>query len=147
MSQVKIGISSCLAGYKVRYNGLDKKDSYLLEMLIDYNIQYIPVCPEVESGFGIPREPFIIIGNRLIAKHTQIDYTDRIKIWAKNRLIELNSENICGFIFKSMSPSCGKDGIFLRIFMEYFPFLPIETESTLRDQKVMENFIQKIINK
>jgi uncharacterized protein YbgA (DUF1722 family)/uncharacterized protein YbbK (DUF523 family) len=126
-------------------------------------VVYIPVCPEVECGFGIPREAFQLVGDpqnpRLITSRTKIDHTDRIVQWAQKRVAELEKENLCGYIFKSGSPSSGMErvkvydrnnvpaktgvGIFARIFMEHFPLLPVEDEGRLNDPKLRENFIER----
>jgi uncharacterized protein YbgA (DUF1722 family)/uncharacterized protein YbbK (DUF523 family) len=160
---IKIGISSCLLGYKVRYDGGHKKDRFLTDTLGQY-FDYVPVCPEVEYGFGIPREALRLVGDpespRIVTTQTHRDHTDRMLRWARKRVIELGKEELCGFIFKSNSPSSGMErvkvytdkgmpekkgsGIFARVFMEHFPLIPAEEEGRLHDAKLRENFIERI---
>lgn len=160
---VKLGISSCLLGERVRWNGDHKLDRFLADSLGQY-VEYMPVCPEVECGFSIPREPFRLVGNpdspRLVTSTTKQDHTDRMKDWARKRVEELEKEGLCGFIFKSKSPSSGMErvkvynergipskvgvGIFARAFMEHFPLLPVEEDGRLHDLKLRENFIERI---
>ncbi len=162
-SKIRIGISTCLLGEKVRYDGGHKFDSLIVHTLGPY-LEYIPVCPEVEAGFSIPREAFRLIGDpdapRMITVRTQQDVTDRMLEWARRRVRELESENLCGFIFKSDSPSSGMErvkvytetgmpikrgiGLFARAFMEHFPLLPTEEDGRLRDARLRENFIERI---
>ena len=163
MEKIKLGISTCLLGEKVRYDGGHKWDQYLTDTLGQY-VEYTPVCPEVECGFGIPREPFRLVGDcenpHLVTSRTNHDHTERMIQWAKRKVMELKKENLCGFIFKSGSPSSGMErvkvydpngipakngvGIFARIFMEHFPLLPVEEEGRLHDPSLRENFIERI---
>ena len=163
MEKIRVGISTCLLGEKVRFDGGHKWDRFLTDTLGQY-VEYVPVCPEVECGFGIPREPFRLVGDqknpRLITSRTNQDYTDRMVQWARKRVVELEKENLCGYIFKSGSPSSGMErvkiydrnqvpaktgvGIFARVFMEHFPLLPLEDEGRLNDPLLRENFIERI---
>jgi len=163
MEKICIGISSCLLGIKVRYDGGHKLDRFLTDTLGKY-VDYVPVCPEVECGLGIPRPSMRLEGNpdlpRLIVTSTREDLTDRMETWARKRVTELEKEDICGFIFKSDSPSSGMErvkiyneksmpvkngiGIFAKIFMEHFPLLPVEDEGRLHDPGLRENFIERI---
>ncbi len=160
---IKLGISSCLLGERVRWDGAHKLDRYLTDTLGKF-VKYVPVCPEVECGFGIPREPFRQVGDpdspRLITSRTKIDYTDRMTEWAHRRVRELEKEDLCGFIFKSRSPSSGMErvrvynekgvpvkkgvGIFARAFMAHFPLIPVEEDGRLHDPILRENFIERI---
>jgi uncharacterized protein YbgA (DUF1722 family)/uncharacterized protein YbbK (DUF523 family) len=159
----KIGISSCLLGNEVRWNGGHKRDKYLTNTLGQF-VDFIPVCPEVEAGFGVPRETFRLVGNpdspRLITFKSKTDHTDQMLAWAKRRLQDLEKEDLCGFIFKSDSPSSGMIrvkvynekgmphkigiGIFARAFMEHFPLIPVEDDGRLNDPLIRENFILQI---
>ena len=159
----RIGISSCLLGNEVRWNSGHKLDKYLTHTLGQF-VEYVPVCPEVEAGFGVPRESFRLIGNpdtpRLITFKSKTDHTDRMVTWAKKRVRELDKEELCGFIFKSDSPSSGMIrvkvynekgmphkvgiGIFARAFMEHFPLIPVEDDGRLNDPLIRENFILQI---
>lgn len=163
MEKIKIGISSCLLGNPVRYDGGHKLDCFLRDTLGQY-VDYVPVCPEAECGMGIPREAMRLEGKtdapRLVTRRTREDKTDMMVRWAKTRVAELAEENLCGFIFKSDSPSSGMErvkvyddrgmpaktgvGIFAWIFMEYFPLLPVEEEGRLHDTGLRENFIERI---
>jgi uncharacterized protein YbgA (DUF1722 family)/uncharacterized protein YbbK (DUF523 family) len=163
MEKIKLGISTCLLGENVRYDGGHKLDQFLTETLGEY-VEYVPVCPEVECGLPIPREAMHLEGNpdspRLVTTHTKKDMTDRMVRWANRRIVELEKENVSGFIFKSDSPSSGMErvkvynekgipvkkgvGIFARIFMDHFPLLPVEDEGRLHDLKLRENFIERI---
>jgi len=160
---MRLGISSCLVGERVRWNGTHKLDRFLTDTLGKF-VEYVPVCPEVECGFDVPREPLRQVGDpdspRLITSRTKIDYTDRMTRWARERVIELEKEGLCGFIFKSRSPSSGMErvkvynetgtpvkkgvGIFARKFMEHFPLLPVEEDGRLHNPKLRENFIERI---
>jgi len=160
---IRLGISTCLLGQKVRYDGGHKLDRFLTDTLGQY-VEYVPVCPEVECGFGIPREAFRLVGDpespRFVTSRTHQDYTERMMQWAERRVIELEEEGLCGFIFKSNSPSSGMErvkvygekgmpvkkgrGIFARIFIEYFPLVPVEDEGRLHDPRLRENFVERI---
>jgi uncharacterized protein YbgA (DUF1722 family)/uncharacterized protein YbbK (DUF523 family) len=158
-----LGVSRCLLGDKVRYDGGHKHDPFLTRTLGEY-VEYVPVCPEVECGLPIPREAMRLVGNpdapRLVTQKTGIDHTRRMQDWAMSRLDELEQEGLCGFIFKSKSPSSGMErvkvyaengnlvgqgvGIFARMFMQRFPLLPVEEEGRLHDPLLRENFIDRI---
>ena len=163
MEKIKLGISTCLLGENVRYDGGHKLDRFLTDTLGEY-VAYVPVCPEVECGLPIPRESMHLEGDpespRLVTSRTKQDLTDRMVNWAKKRVLELEKEGLCGFIFKSDSPSSGMErvrvynekgmpvkkgvGMFARIFMEHYPLLPVEDEGRLHDPKLRENFIERI---
>ena len=160
---IKIGISTCLLGENVRYDGGHKHDRFLTDTLGQY-VEYVPVCPEVQCGFGIPREAMRLIGDpaspRLVTTHTSQDMTERMLAYAGARVAELEKEDLGGFIFKSGSPSSGMErmrvyndkgmpslqgvGLFARAFMEHFPLLPVEEEGRLHDPLLRENFIERI---
>jgi uncharacterized protein YbgA (DUF1722 family)/uncharacterized protein YbbK (DUF523 family) len=161
--KMKIGISACLLGEKVRYDGGHKWDRYLTDTMGKY-VEYVPVCPEVECGFSVPREPFRLVGDpvspRLVTVHSRQDHTERMLSWSRKRVAELEQEDLCGFIFKSGSPSSGMArvkvydgnnvpvkrgvGIFAGVFMEHFPLLPVEDEGRLHDPRLRENFVESI---
>ena len=160
---IKLGISSCLVGERVRWNGDHTLDRFLADTLGQY-VEYVPVCPEVECGFSIPREPFRLVGDpnspRLVTSTTNQDHTDRMNEWSRKRVTELEKEGLCGFIFKSKTPSSGMErvkvynergmpakvgvGVFARAFMEHFPLLPVEEDGRLHDPNLRENFIERI---
>ncbi len=111
--RIKIGISSCLLGERVRYDGGHKLDPYLRDTLGKL-VDWVPVCPEVEYGLPVPREAMHLVGTaagvRLMTRVIGIDHTEGMTRWASRRLRELEKESLCGFIFKSRSPSCGMHG-------------------------------------
>ena len=161
--KIRLGISSCLLGNPVRFDGGHKHDRFLTDTLGRY-ADYIPVCPEVECGMPIPREALRLVGTpeapRLVTSRTNIDHTEQMQQWAEQRLRLLAEEQLDGFIFKSRSPSSGMErvkvytnkgmpekngiGIFARAFMERFPNLPVEEEGRLHDPILRENFIERI---
>lgn len=161
--RIRIGISSCLLGERVRYDGMHKLDLFIRDTLGPY-MEFVPVCPEVECGMGVPREPVRLVGDlaspRLVTTRTGIDMTPRMQAWARGRIDALEKENLCGFIFKAKSPSSGMDrvkvyneaggivgygpGMFARLFMERFPLLPVEDEGRLNDPALRENFIERV---
>ncbi len=163
MEKIKLGISTCLLGENVRYDGGHRLDRFITDTLGQY-VQYIAVCPEVECGLPVPRESMRLEGNpdspRLITSKTKHDMTERMVRWAKRRVVEFEEEDLCGFIFKSNSPSSGMErvkvynekgmpgkngiGVFARIFMEHFPLLPVEDDGRLHDPGLRENFIERI---
>lgn len=162
-NKITIGVSSCLLGNEVRYDGGHKHDRYITETLGRY-LSFVPVCPEVECGLPIPREAMRLVGEvdrpRLVTNKTGVDHTDRMLTWARKKVAELEKENLCGFIFKNRSPSSGMErvkvydvnnvpravgvGIFARAFKDHFPLLPTEEEGRLHDPLLRENFIEQI---
>ena len=161
--RIKLGISSCLLGEKVRYDGGHKLDNYLKGTLGQF-VDWVHVCPEVESGLSVPREPMRLVGStenpRLIKSRSGIDYTDHMFKWAEKRLDGVDLEDLCGFIFKSKSPSSGLrgvrvysqtgimsragTGIFAKAFMEKFPYIPVEDDGRLCAPDLRENFIERV---
>ncbi|HMK57340.1 MAG TPA: DUF523 domain-containing protein [Dissulfurispiraceae bacterium] len=162
--RVKLGISSCLLGNKVRYDGGGKLDLYLRDDFGRF-VEWVPLCPEVEMGLTVPREPMQLKGDaafpRLVTENTAIDHTDAMLQWVEKKLKMLSRMNIRGFVFKSRSPSCGiRDlpvyspsgivseqgaGIFALEFMKRFPLLPVEDETSLADATVRDIFIARIL--
>ena len=159
----KIGISSCILGNPVRWNAGHKLDKYLTHTLGQF-VEYVPVCPEVEVGLGVPRESMRLVGDpespRLITFKSKTDHTDKMVNWTRKRVKALEKENLCGFIFKSDSPSSGMIrvkvyndkgmphkvgvGIFAREFMHHFPLIPVEDDGRLNNPQIRENFIVQI---
>lgn len=160
---IRVGVSACLLGNPVRYDGGHKRDAYVVDTLGRY-FEFVPVCPEVECGLGVPREAMRLVGDpdapRLVTIKTGVDLTERMRGWATNRVEELAGENLCGFIFKSKSPSSGLTrvkvyndkgspaergvGLFARAFLGRLPLVPVEDEGRLHDDKLRENFIERI---
>ena len=165
MDKVRLGISSCLLGNQVRYDGGHQHDRYLTDTLGNY-VEYVPVCPEVECGLPIPRETLRLVGDpespRLLTSRSGHDHTEKMLSWAGQRLAQLAEERLDGFIFKNRSPSSGMErvkvypaggqgmpqkkgvGIFARAFMARFPLLPVEEDGRLCDPDLRENFIERI---
>jgi len=163
LPEIKLGISTCLLGEEVRYNGGHSLDRFLRDTLGQY-VEFVPVCPEVEAGFTTPREPMRLVGDpdhpRLVTVNTKMDHTRHMIQWSRNRVAELEGEGLCGFIFKSRSPSSGMErvkvysekgmpvkkgvGLFARAFMDRFPLLPVEEDGRLHDPVLRENFIERI---
>ena len=161
--RVRLGISSCLLGNPVRWNAGHKMDRFLTNTLGQF-VDYVPVCPEVEAGFGVPRESMRLVGDaqnpRLITFKSKTDHTDQMQRWARKRVKELEKEDLHGFIFKSDSPSSGMIrvkvytekgmpvkkgvGMFAREFMAHFPLIPAEDDGRLHDARIRENFIERI---
>ncbi len=161
--RIRLGVSTCLLGESVRYDGGHKRDRFITDTLAHY-VNLVPVCPEVECGLSIPREAMRLVGDddspRLMTQKTGIDYTEQMQQWARGRLRELEKENLRGFIFKSQSPSSGMErvkvyndsgmarktgvGVFARAFMVHFPLVPVEEEGRLHDMNLRENFIQRL---
>lgn len=161
--KIKMGISSCLLGEKVRYDGGHKLDRFITDTLGQY-FEWVPVCPEFEYGLPIPREPLHLVGRpeslRLITIKTGIDHTEKMLQWAKKKLGELEQENLCGFIFKSKSPSSGIGGvklytpsgitsqrgvgIFGGAFIRHFPLTPVIDDGRLHNPQLRENFIESV---
>jgi uncharacterized protein YbgA (DUF1722 family)/uncharacterized protein YbbK (DUF523 family) len=161
--KIKLGISTCLLGENVRFDGGHKLDRFLTDTLGQY-VEYVPVCPEVECGLPVPRESMHLEGDldspRLVTSRTKQDMTEKMVNWARRRVNELEQEGLMGFIFKSDSPSSGMErvrvysekgmpvkkgvGMFAKAFMEHFPLLPVEEEGRLHDPKLRDNFIERI---
>ena len=162
-SAIKIGVSTCLLGQKVRYDGGHKHNRYITQTLGQF-FEFVPVCPESECGLGIPREAMRLVGDvenpRLVTNKSRIDHTDQMMTWASKRLDALEKEDLCGFIFKKGSPSSGLyrvkvynekghpvnsgRGLFAAAFTDRFPRIPVEEEGRLHDPMLRENFIERV---
>ena len=163
LESIRLGVSSCLLGHQVRYDGGHKQNRYLTDTLTNY-FSFVPVCPEVECGMPIPREALRLVGDpknpSLVTTRTQEDYTEQMQKWGEEKLEELAKQELCGYIFKSRSPSSGMErikvydhkgnpkstgvGIWARMFMQRFPYLPVEDEGRLNDPKLREQFIEHV---
>ncbi|HWP49387.1 MAG TPA: DUF523 and DUF1722 domain-containing protein [Candidatus Limnocylindrales bacterium] len=162
---IRIGISSCLLGARVRFDGGHKKDPFITETLGKF-FQWIPVCPEIEMGLGTPRESLRLVDTlstpHLIAPHSKTDLTEIMACFAEKRLEELAQLNLHGYILKKDSPSCGMErvrvygekgapqrkgrGLFAEALIRRFPLLPIEEEGRLQDLRLRENFIERVFS-
>lgn len=161
--RIRVGVSSCLLGEKVRYDGGHKRDHFLTD-IFGRSVEFVPVCPEYEAGFGTPRETMRLEGDprapRLVTGKTCRDCTARMTRWAAGKLRSLEKLDLRGFVFKSASPSCGMErvkvyrgegypektaaGLFARAFMDRFPRIPAEDEAGLNDVPVRDNFIVRV---
>ena len=163
---LRIGISSCLLGEIVRYDGGHKRDPYLVETL-GRLVEWVPVCPEVEAGLGTPREPIRLVrdsgrtgGVRLVSR-SGARLTGRMERYARGRLRSLAKADLSGYILKKDSPSCGMErvkvwngdgqaaerngrGIFAAELVRQYPNLPVEEEGRLHDPVLRENFFERV---
>ena len=161
---IRIGISACLLGQEVRFDGGHKRDQFLTEILGPH-VEWVPVCPEVEMGLGTPRETLRLVraggSMRMITTRTGIDHTAGMTSWARTRLDELAREDLSGYVLKKDSPSCGMErvkvydegpgmpvrngrGLFAAALLERCPLLPVEEEGRLSDARLRENFIERV---
>jgi uncharacterized protein YbgA (DUF1722 family)/uncharacterized protein YbbK (DUF523 family) len=160
---IRVGISACLLGEKVRYDGGHKRDAYLVETFGRY-VEWVPVCPEVEMGLGTPRDTLRLVriaGDvRLVMPKTGADHTATMRAYARRRVAELAEEDLGGFILKKDSPSCGMErvrvfdarsvpaksgrGLFAEALLARFPQLPVEEEGRLSDPCRRENFVERV---
>ena len=162
--KIKIGMSSCLLGEKVRWDADHKHDQYVRDVLGSY-FDYVSICPEVDVGMGVPRETVALYGTlenpKMITKRSKTDWTKKMNHYTKDRIHELTKEKLCGYVFKSKSPSCGigkvpiysefgssrmghGSGVFASSFVKVFPLVPVEDEGRLHDPVIRENFIVRI---
>jgi uncharacterized protein YbbK (DUF523 family) len=162
--ELKLGISACLLGEKVRYDGGHKLDRFIAKTM-GKQFAWFPVCPEVEAGLSIPREPMQLEGAkacpRLVVIGSGIDLTGVLNAWTVKKVKKLGKEKLCGLILKSRSPSCaindadlfssygkkkGKTaGLFSAIVMKHDPALPLINEEELADPALRENFIERVL--
>lgn len=162
LAPIAVGISSCLLGEKVRYDGGHKHDRYLTDTLGRF-FRFVPVCPEVECGLPVPREAMHLEGDpaapRLVAIRSRRDLTQQMETFCQRKVAELAGENLCGFIFKKGSPSSGLfrvkvynsgmparsgQGLFAAAVTARFPLLPVEEEGRLADPVLRENFLERV---
>ena len=159
----RVGISACLLGQTVRYDGGHKRDQFLTHVLGRY-VEWVPVCPELEVGMGVPREPVRLVGSandpRMIAERSHTDWTEKMQAYAKRHVEALARMRLDGFVLKKDSPSCGMErvrvygmrgvptrtgrGVFARALTNRIPLLPTEEEGRLSDLRLRENFIERI---
>ncbi|RQW77903.1 MAG: DUF523 domain-containing protein [Geobacter sp.] len=160
---LKIGVSACLLGEKVRYDGGDKLDRFISGTL-GRSFDFVPVCPEVGCGLSVPREAMRLEGDplhpRLVTIASRLDLTERMLAWCRESVVELEREELCGFILKEGSPSsgcfrvkvynhgvaeeCGR-GLFAAAVAGHFPHLPVEEEGRLSEPHVREYFFERVI--
>ncbi len=159
----RIGVSACLLGHQVRFDGGHKRNQFLLQEL-DNHVEFVPVCPETAIGLGIPRPPIRLVGESenprvLGVADPSLDVTKRLKEYAESETGKFG--NLCGFVLKKDSPSCGMErvkvydpsgksavrkgtGAFARVLMQRLPLLPVEEEGRLNDAILRENFVNRI---
>jgi uncharacterized protein YbbK (DUF523 family)/uncharacterized protein YbgA (DUF1722 family) len=161
--RIRIGISSCLLGEEVRWDGGHKRNRFIAETL-GKCFEWVPVCPELEVGMGIPREPVRLTGRveapKMVGAKSGEDWTSKMTEYSRNRIRRLEEMDLCGYLLKSDSPSCGMErvkihagkgpplrqgtGLFARQLMERFPLLPVEEEGRLQDPGRWESFIVRV---
>jgi len=160
---IRIGVSSCLLGEQVRFDGGHKRDNFLVSVFGPY-VEWVPVCPEVEIGLRVPRETIRLERKaglvHLVAPKSRADHTQTMRTWARRRLKELVREDLSGYVLKSKSPSCGMQrvpiydghgvpekkgrGLFAEALLDQFGNLPVEEEGRLSDPLLRENFIERV---
>ena len=163
MKKIKVGISKCLLGEKVRYDGQHKHDRYITETLGNF-FQWVGYCPEADCGLSIPRPAMRLVGtvanHRLLTINTKEDKTEILKSWIEHTISQIKAEELCGYIFKAKSPSSGMKGVkiytpeggiagtgsglFAARFMEEFPLIPVIDEGRLHDVGLRENFLEHV---
>ncbi len=165
-AKLKIGISSCLLGEEVRYDGGHKRDEVLNE-IFGPHAEWVPVCPELEVGMGVPREPVNLVGTTgspstiaMVGVESGKDWTDRMLSWSERKSRSLAKLDLCGYVLKSRSPSCGPSGVrvfdskgrasdrgtglFARALVKGHPLLPVEEEGGLADPVRRDDFIVRL---
>jgi uncharacterized protein YbgA (DUF1722 family)/uncharacterized protein YbbK (DUF523 family) len=165
--RIRLGVSACLLGQEVRYNKGHCLDRWLTRELGRY-VDFIPVCPEIEAGLGVPRPTLRLIGDpdgphdalRVLESNSDTEHTDALRAHAATRTEQLQEERLDGYVLKSKSPSCGlwrvkvypengmprkaASGIFAHALEQRFPGLPIEEEGRLNDPVLRENFVLRV---
>jgi uncharacterized protein YbgA (DUF1722 family)/uncharacterized protein YbbK (DUF523 family) len=160
---IRLGVSTCLLGEPVRYDGGHKRDPYVRDVLGGF-FEWVPVCPELESGLGVPRPAMRLVragdAVRMVEIASGRDHTRAVERWAATRLRSLRALELCGYVLKTDSPSCGMErvkvygtrgkpqrvgtGIYARALQQAFPNLPIEEEGRLHDPELRENFVERV---
>lgn len=153
-----VGISACLLGQEVRYDGGHKRSTALADELAE-KLEWVPVCPEIGAGMGVPRPPVKLIGTaenpRMVTRnggrYGGRDWTDEMLGFAETELDRLAELHICGFVFKSRSPSCGlrdipaSEGLFARALRRRFADLPVADEEELEDPARRRAFADAVL--
>lgn len=162
---IRIGISACILGQEVRFNGGHKLDRFIRDTLGLF-VEFVPVCPEVDIGLGTPRETLRLVRSSedhpsLIAPKSGKDHTGTMLKYARKKCAQLDKLDLCGFIVQKGSPSCGMErvrvypagqgapakdgrGLFARVLMDRLPLLPVEEDGRLNDPLLRENFIERV---
>lgn len=160
--KIKIGVSACLLGQEVRFNGTHKKLPLLTDVLAPL-FEYVTTCPEMGAGMGVPRMPIRLVGDvssprAVRVEAPDVDYTDALQGYASMRIPELG--DLCGYVFIKNSPSCGLHrvkvydgkgmpkpegrGLFAQALTKAYPLLPVEEDGRLHDPILRENFITRV---
>jgi uncharacterized protein YbgA (DUF1722 family)/uncharacterized protein YbbK (DUF523 family) len=159
---IRVGISSCLLGREVRYDGGHKRARLLTDVLARY-FEWVPVCPEVELGMGIPREPVQLEraagAVQMLGARSRRDWTDAMRAFSERRVRALAKLDLCGYVLKKDSPSCGMErvkvrvggharrdgrGLFAEALLDAQPLLPVEEEGRLEDAALRESWIERV---
>lgn len=166
LSPIRIGISACIIGQEVRFNGGHKLNHFIRDTLGAF-VAFVPVCPEVDIGLGVPRETLRLVKGQgptpdLVAPKSESDHTEKMLTYARRKTVELEKLDLCGFIVQKGSPSCGMErvkvypsavggmpkkdgrGLFTRVLIERLPLLPVEEDGRLNDPLLRENFIERV---
>lgn len=161
---IRIGVSACLLGQEVRWDGGHQRDRFVTDVLAPF-VEYVPVCPEVGSGLSTPRETLRLVGDpaapRLVFRNSGADHTSALEGFSRAETRRLAEQDLCGFILKKDSPSCGLErvrvyhagggsavrkgvGLFARALLERLPHLPVEEDGRLNDPVLRENFVERV---
>jgi uncharacterized protein YbbK (DUF523 family) len=157
----RVGVSACLLGDRVRYDGRDKRDAWLVDIL-GPQVEWVPVCPEVEAGLGTPREP-MMLGRDAAGRIVLVTGTDRVRddltatmaAYSARRVEQLAAADLDGYVLKAGSPSCGLDvpvqgdagrgrGVFADALTSRVPDLPVADERQLGDTSSREQFVERV---
>jgi uncharacterized protein YbgA (DUF1722 family)/uncharacterized protein YbbK (DUF523 family) len=161
--EIRVGVSACLLGQEVRYDGGHKRDAYVADTLARH-FRFVPVCPELDIGLGIPRETLRLVREgkevRMVAPASGVDYTAQMRAYSRRRARQLQELGLSGYILKKNSPSCGLTrvrtytaagmpaasdrGLFADALLASMPLLPVEEEGRLNDPRLRENFIVRV---
>ena len=163
MAPVRVGVSSCLLGERVRYDGGHKRDRFLTEEL-GRHVEFVPLCPEVEIGLGVPR-PTLHLERpgdevRMLVTDSDEDLTPRMRSWAEGAAERIAAARLDGYVLKKSSPSCGAEGVkvygengvpeytgrglFATALIQRLPLLPVEEEGRLRDARLRERCVTRV---
>jgi len=159
---IRVGVSSCLLGQQVRYDGGHKRSDFVADIL-GARVTFVPVCPEVELGLGTPRPTLRLIRRgddvRMVMADGR-DFTDSMRTYARRRVERLKDDDLAGYVLKKDSPSCGATrvkvyeetgiptksgrGVYAEALLERWPHLPVEEEGRLQDEALRENFLERV---
>jgi uncharacterized protein YbbK (DUF523 family) len=151
----RIGVSACLLGERVRYDGGDKRSAWLVDEL-GPRVEWVPVCPEVEAGFGTPREPMKLVrgdaGIVLTGARPRPNLTATLRAYSERRVDELAAAGLDGYVLKAGSPSCAIEstpdvagpGLFAEALMRRMPELPVVDEQQLSDASARRRFVDRV---